>query len=40
MFRDAEPSTMAIDVINILHNYSNIVNFHRICQKNKGKYIY
>ena len=39
MFHDAESCTGAIDVLNILHNYSNIVSFHRIFQKNKGKYI-
>ena len=39
MFHDAKPCTMAIEVFDILHNYSNIVSFHRIFRKNKGKYI-
>ena len=39
MFHDTDPCTMAIDVFNILHNYSNIVSFHRFFQKNKGKFI-
>ena len=36
MFHDSEPCAVAIDELNILHNYSNIVSFHRIFQKNKG----
>ena len=33
MLHDAEPCTMAIDVFNILHNYSNIVSFYRISRR-------